>query len=133
MSDTEILLAPDGSWPLSTLIVGIDLAWGEKKPDGVCFIHRRGGAASVVGYAYPQGDDDLLAAIVGALAQASRVLIAIDAPIVCPNPTGARPVDGEISRRFWRERAGCHSANSTRCPRPARILSRLERFGFATG
>ncbi len=115
------------------LIVGVDLAWGETKPDGVCFIHRRAAAAWVGGLAYPQGDAALLATLLERLPQANRTLLAIDAPIVCPNLTGARPVDREISRRFWREHAGCHSANAVRCPRPARVLAALARHGFVAG
>lgn len=115
------------------LIVGIDLAWGEAKSDGVCFIRRRREAAWVEGYAYPQGDDALVAAIVEIMPQANPTFLAIDAPIVCPNPTGSRPVDRAITSMFWREHAGCHPANATRCPRPARVLAALARLGFVAG
>jgi predicted RNase H-like nuclease len=58
-------------------------------------------------------------------------LVALDGPIVCPNPSGARPVDREAHRIFGRAHAGCHPANLTRCPRPTRIRRQLEALGFA--
>lgn len=116
------------------LIVGIDLAWGEAKSDGVCFIRRRRASAWVEGHAYPQGDAPLAAVIEAALPPANPAFLAIDAPIICPNPGGSRPVDREITRRFGRQHAGCHSANATLCPRPARLLGVLaSRLGFVPG
>lgn len=108
---------------------------GENKPDGVCFLRYRRASreAWVDGFAYPQGDDALMVAIAEVLPQANPAFLAIDAPIVCPNLSGARPVDVQMSRLFHREHAGCHSANATRCPRPPRILSRLMSEGFSAG
>jgi len=117
------------------VIVGIDLAWGENKPDGVCFLRYRRASrdAWIAGFAYPQGDDALMAAIGEVLPKANSAFLAIDAPIVCPNLSGARPVDVQVSRLFHREHAGCHSANLTRCPRPSRVLARLKAEGFSAG
>lgn len=42
------------------LIIGVGLAWGDKKPDGVRFISCRSSQAQVVEYSYPKGDDTLL-------------------------------------------------------------------------
>ncbi|MFM6170907.1 MAG: hypothetical protein ACKPB4_01965, partial [Sphaerospermopsis kisseleviana] len=41
------------------LLVGVDLAWGEKKHDGVCFLEWDGKRGCVAGFAYPQGDREL--------------------------------------------------------------------------
>jgi predicted RNase H-like nuclease len=57
-------------------------------------------------------------------------LLALDAPIICRNRTGARPVDREVHRRFGRAHAGCYPANLTRCPRPNRLRLCLEDVGF---
>ncbi len=123
-SDSEILLA------------GIDLAWGEKKSDGVCFISYdpKRGVARLAGYAYPQGDDALVAALAARLAPARSAFLAIDAPIVCPNLTGTRPVDRLTHVMFRRQHAACHPANLTKCPRPPRVLARLAAdLGFEAG
>jgi predicted RNase H-like nuclease len=115
------------------LIIGIDLAWGNKKPDGVCFIDATRASARVTGYAYPKGDDALLELLSSATERRRSSFITIDAPIVCPNVTGTRPVDRLTHTLFHREHAACHPANLTKCPRPVRIRERLEALGFTTG
>jgi predicted RNase H-like nuclease len=118
------------------LLVGIDLAWGDKNSDGVCFIRhdvaqRR---ARLLGYAYPHGDAALVAAITPHLRADEPAFAAIDAPLVCPNLTGTRPVDRLTHTLFHREHAACHPANLTKCPRPPRVLARLAAdLGFAPG
>lgn len=120
------------------LIIGVDLAWGETKSDGVCFIRTAGRGSSlraaVAGFAYPQGDDTLSACIAAELRPHESALAAIDAPIVCPNLIGARPVDRFTHTLFHREHAACHPANLTKCPRPPRVLTRLRTdLGFTAG
>ena len=70
------------------LLVGIDLAWGEKKHDGVCFLQWDGRRGSVIGFAYPQGDRELLDAVLEKTREHSSVFVTMDAPIVCPNQIG---------------------------------------------
>ena len=114
-------------------IIGVDLAWGDRKPDGICGIESSGEPSRVLGFAYPHGDDEFLD-VVGALcAPYRRVFMTIDAPIICPNRTGTRPVDRLTHRMFHREHAACHPANSTKCPRPIRIRRKLARMGFRAG
>jgi predicted RNase H-like nuclease len=117
----------------SMLIIGIDLAWGEKKSDGVCFVDAHRSSARVRGFAYPRGDDELLDCLRAAVNDSKEVFITIDGPIICPNKTGTRPVDRLTHRLFHREHAACHPANSTKCPRPPRILRKLKRIGFTPG
>ena len=115
------------------LLVGIDLAWGEKKHDGVCFLEWNGQKGSVVAYAYPQGDRELLDVVLKKAKGWKSVFMTVDAPIVCPNRTGTRPVDRLTHRMFHREHAACHPANSTKCPRPPRIAGLLKKHGFRIG
>ena len=61
------------------------------------------------------------------------VFVTVDAPIVCPNRTGTRPVDRLTHRMFHREHAACHPANLIRCPRPPRVARLLQRKGFRVG
>ena len=119
--------------PGATRIVGIDLAWGDKKADGVCVLLARNRTARVLEYAYPQGDAELLDFLRPRMKPEERLLITIDAPILCPNRTGTRPVDRLTHTLFHREHAACHPANSTKCPRPPRIRRALERMGIRTG
>jgi predicted RNase H-like nuclease len=115
------------------VIGGIDLAWGERNRDGVCFIRAGRSGARVLRFAYPRGDEELLQEIQNAMEDDGRTFLTIDAPIVCPNRSGTRPVDRLTHRLFHREHAACHPANSTKCPRPPRILRKLKRLGFRAG
>ncbi|NCZ96671.1 DUF429 domain-containing protein [bacterium] len=115
------------------LLVGIDLAWGEKKHDGVCFLDWDGKRGTVAGFAYPQGDRELLDVVQKKATGRKSVFVTVDAPIVCPNRTGTRPVDRLTHRMFHREHAACHPANSTKCPRPPRIAGLLKKHVFRIG
>ena len=114
-------------------ILGVDLAWGDRKADGVCAVEYSGSGSRVFGFAYPQGDDEFLDTVRNLSGRYHRVFMTVDAPIVCPNRTGTRPVDRLTHRLFHREHAACHPANSTKSPRPPRIRRKLERLGFQTG
>lgn len=141
------------------LIIGIDLAWGAKgnpkpniqnpkneyqiikdsskqaniKGDGICFINANRTSAEVIGFAYPRGDAELMECLKDKLTTIDEAFLTIDAPIICPNRTGTRPVDRLTHRLFHREHAACHPANSTKCPRPKRILKNLRKLGVEAG
>jgi len=118
---------------LKFLLIGVDLAWGEKKHDGVCFLEWNGRVGSVLGYGYPQGDHELMKLIRERGQGFRSVFVTVDAPIVCPNQTGTRPVDRLTHRLFHREHAACHPANSTKCPRPPRLARLMRKAGFQVG
>jgi len=115
------------------LLVGVDLAWGEKKHDGVCLMDWDGKRGTVVGFAYPQGDRELLDSFLVKAQDYPSVFVTVDAPVVCPNRTGTRPVDRLTHRMFHRQHAACHPANLTKCPRPPRIARLLKKRGFKVG
>ncbi len=113
-------------------ILGIDLAWGERQPDGLALIQiSADGVATLSETAHLTGDEALVTWVQNHVEGGPGVL-ALDAPIVCSNPTGAREVDRESHRVFGWAHAGCHPANSTRCTRPPRVCRRLQAIGFQT-
>jgi len=118
---------------LKVLLIGVDLAWGEKKHDGVCFLELNGKSGTVVGFGYPQGDRELMELVMKAIPGYRTVFVTVDAPIVCPNKTGTRPVDRLTHRMFHKEHAACHPANSTKCPRPPRLARLMRKVGFQVG
>jgi predicted RNase H-like nuclease len=118
---------------LKVLLIGVDLAWGEKKHDGVCFLESAGNQGKVLGFGYPQGDRELMKLVEETIQNYQTVFVTVDAPIVCPNRTGTRPVDRLTHRMFHREHAACHPANTSRCPRPTRVARLLARKGFSLG
>jgi len=116
--------------PRRWAVAGIDLAWGERRPDGICLLH--GEAKRVVGlsHALTQGDDALLDHLHAHLAPGVRTLLCLDAPVVCPNLRGARPVDRLTHRIFHRVQAAAHPANRVLAARPLRVVRRLQQAGY---
>ena len=86
--------------------VGIDLAWGQRRPTGVAVVDARGRLVHVSA----QSTD---ASIVAALAPYSKAcLVAIDAPLVVANAAGNRPCEAALNRDFAGFDAGAHPANT---------------------
>lgn len=110
-------------------ILGIDLAWRERRPDGVCLIEARRRAAYAHAPVLVRGDSALLAWIAEA-SSSSPALLAVDGPLICPNATGARPVDRETHVQFGRHKCGCHPSNTTLSPRPPRLGRALLARGY---
>jgi predicted RNase H-like nuclease/ppGpp synthetase/RelA/SpoT-type nucleotidyltranferase len=104
--------------------VGIDLAWGEKRPSGVAVLDARGRLVHVSA----QSTDE---SVVAALAPyAKACLVAIDAPLVVVNATGNRPCEAALNRDFARFDAGAHPSNTGKAelggvPRGARLATAL--------
>lgn len=115
------------------LFVGLDLAWGDRNPDGVAVLRLRGRQPEWVAGTRLHGDEALFQWIRQHVPATAEVLVMLDAPVVCPNRTGSRPVDRETHRLFGRFHAGCHPANATRCPRPLRVAQRFVDEGVAIG
>ena len=87
--------------------VGLDLAWGQRRPSGIAVADADGNLVDVdVGT-----DDD---SIVAALRPYTReeCLVAIDAPLIVRNTTGQRPAERELNADFGRFEAGAHPANT---------------------
>ena len=87
--------------------VGVDLAWGERKPTGVAAVDATG-VLRYVGAAAT--DADILGRLQPYLAD--ECVVAFDAPLVVTNPTGTRPCESALNRDFRRFDAGAHPANT---------------------
>lgn len=116
----------------SLRIAGVDLAWGDRRPDGVCVLEATRRRARVTATALIRGDASLLAFLQTHLGS-GPAFIAMDAPVVCRNRTGARPVDGLCHVHFGRFKAGAYPANLGVCARPVRVARALADEGFAPG
>ena len=115
------------------VIIGIDLAWGEKNPDGITILSYDDGVdrpATSMETGLTRGDADLLR-VVKRAAVHPAVIVAIDAPLICLNETGSRPVDKVCSALFRLQEAGCYPVNRGLCRRPFRISEALCGSGFA--
>ena len=87
--------------------VGVDLAWGERKPTGVAAVDATGVLRDVGAAAT---DADILGRLRPFLAD--ECVVAFDAPLVVTNPTGTRPCESALNRDFRRFDAGAHPANT---------------------
>jgi len=116
--------------PRRWAVTGLDLAWGERRPDGLCLLRGEGRRIVTVEHALTRGDEELLPRLRTHAPSDIPHLLCLDAPVVCPNRTGARPVDRLTHRLFHREQAAAHPANRSLCARPLRVVRRLQRAGF---
>ena len=106
--------------------VGIDLAWGEKKPTGLAVLDAGGRLLHVSA----QTTDETIAAALKPFVEGD-CLVAIDAPLVVKNATGNRPAEAALNRDFARFDAGAHPSNTAKpefagIPRGARLAGVLE-------
>ena len=106
--------------------VGLDLAWGERKPTGVAVLDDAG-RLLYVGVAQ---DDTAIKAAIGPYVQGD-CLVAFDAPLVVTNPTGQRPSEAALNRDFAKFEAGAHPTNTGKpefagMPRAARLAAALD-------
>jgi predicted RNase H-like nuclease/ppGpp synthetase/RelA/SpoT-type nucleotidyltranferase len=104
--------------------VGVDLAWGQRKPTGLAVLDDAGQLVHVSA----AGTDDEIVAALAPYAEGD-CLVAIDAPLIVPNETGNRPAEAALNRDFARFDAGAHPSNTGKPelvkPRGAVIASRL--------
>ncbi|MDQ3158384.1 MAG: DUF429 domain-containing protein, partial [Actinomycetota bacterium] len=105
--------------------VGIDLAWGEKKPSGVAVLDAEGRLLHVSA----QTTDETIAAALKPYVEGD-CLVAIDAPLVVVNARGNRPAEAALNRDFARFDAGAHPSNTGKpelagIPRGARLAKTL--------
>ncbi|HSO53502.1 MAG TPA: DUF429 domain-containing protein, partial [Actinomycetes bacterium] len=87
--------------------VGIDLAWGGRRPSGLAVLDPGG---VVVDEGWATSDDELS----GFLERhdGGGAVVALDAPLVVANPAGTRRgCEGELQRRYGRVGAGPYPTN----------------------
>jgi predicted RNase H-like nuclease/ppGpp synthetase/RelA/SpoT-type nucleotidyltranferase len=105
--------------------VGVDLAWGDRKPTGLAVLDGEGCLLHV---SSAVTDDAIVAALAPYVE--GDCLVGIDAPLIVSNPTGNRPAEAALNKDFARFDAGAHPSNTGKPefreqPRGARIAARL--------
>lgn len=111
-------------------VAGLDLAWGERRPDGLCLLRGEGKRVVRIEHTLVCGDEAVVAWLRENTSPEEPVLLCLDAPVVCPNLRGSRPVDRLTHRLFHRVQAAAHPANRVLARRPLRLVRRLERAGY---
>ena len=87
--------------------VGLDLAWGERRPTGVAVVDDEG---TLVHLSAQTDDASILAAIKPFVAD--DCVVGIDAPLIVTNPTGNRPCEAALNKDFRGFEAGAHPSNT---------------------
>ena len=105
--------------------VGVDLAWGERKPTGLAVLDDGGRLVHVSA----AGSDEEIRAALAPYVEGDCV-VALDAPLIVRNATGNRPAEAALNRDFARFDAGAHPSNTGKAefsgtPRGARICAQL--------
>ncbi|MCW2867186.1 MAG: pyrophosphokinae, partial [Marmoricola sp.] len=105
--------------------IGVDLAWGVKRPTGLAVLDADG---RLVHVSTVRTDEEILTTL--APYAEGDCLVALDAPLIVRNATGNRPGEAELNRDFARFDAGAHPANTGKpefagTPRGAVIASAL--------
>ena len=86
--------------------VGVDLAWGQRKPTGLAVLDEDG---RLVHVSAAGTDDEIVAALAPYVE--GDCLVAIDAPLIVPNATGNRPAEADAQPRL-------RPVRRRRAPRP---------------
>ncbi len=106
--------------------VGLDLAWGQRKPTGVAALDDAGQLV----YAGTATNDKNIRSALAPYVEGD-CLVAIDAPLIVINPSGQRPAERQLNADFGRFQAGAHPSNTGKpefadVPRAARITRALD-------
>ena len=105
--------------------VGVDLAWGDRKPTGLAVVD---GDGRLVHVSVARTDDDIVETLEPYVE--GDCLVAVDAPLIVTNPTGNRPAEALLNADFGRFDAGAHPSNTGKPEfrdgtRGARVCARL--------
>ena len=105
--------------------VGVDLAWGDRKPTGLAVLDEDG---HLLHASAAKSDDEIAEALAPYVD--GDCLVAIDAPLIVTNAKGNRPAEAALNKDFTRFDAGAHPSNTGKPefrdqPRGARLAARL--------
>ncbi len=87
--------------------IGIDLAWGERRPTGVAVLDEAGRLVHVA----TVGSDEEIVESLAAYTDGPCV-VGIDAPLIVANATGSRPAEKALAADFRSYEAAPHPSNT---------------------
>lgn len=110
--------------------VGLDLAWGQRKPSGVAAAEFDAAGVGRLVHVGAAVDDNGIRAALAPYVRGD-CLVAIDAPLIVTNPTGQRACEKQLNADFGRFQAGAHPTNTGKpefaeVPRAARLADALD-------
>ncbi len=87
--------------------IGVDLAWGTKRPTGLAVLDDAG---QLVHVSTVLSDEEIESTLTPYAA--GDCLVAIDAPLIVRNETGNRPAEAALNKDFAKFDAGAHPSNT---------------------
>ncbi|WP_027861114.1 DUF429 domain-containing protein [Marmoricola sp. URHB0036] len=87
--------------------IGVDLAWGTKRPTGLAVLDESG---RLVHVSTVHTDEEIETALSPYVE--GDCLVAIDAPLIVRNETGNRPAEAALNKDFAKFDAGAHPSNT---------------------
>ncbi|MFN4278644.1 DUF429 domain-containing protein [Thermosynechococcus sp.] len=90
--------------------LGVDLAW-KGGASGYCCLQWQGQCLELVRLDRSRDTDELLAWIDRDAPSSQAAMVAVDAPLIIPNPRGMRTCDRQCHQLLGRYHAGCYPAN----------------------
>ncbi|MEO1400482.1 MAG: DUF429 domain-containing protein [Cyanobacteria bacterium J06635_1] len=93
--------------------IGIDLGW-QTGPTGLCHLHGGPTGLTLANLNHQPTHPDVLAWLDQKAPPDRPAIVAVDAPIIIPNPVGMRLPDRLAHRYFGKYHAGCYPANLSR-------------------
>jgi predicted RNase H-like nuclease/ppGpp synthetase/RelA/SpoT-type nucleotidyltranferase len=87
--------------------VGVDLAWGDRRPTGLAVLDDGG---RLLHLSTARGDDEIVESLAAYVD--GDCLVALDAPLIVRNATGSRPGEAALNRDFAPFDAGAHPSNT---------------------
>lgn len=89
---------------------GLDLAWKDRNATGAVVVDEGG---RVLSERLLLSDDDIVTWVLDHVVGDATTAIAIDGPLIVPNPTGRRSCESELSAEYAARKAATHSSNRT--------------------
>ncbi|MFN4182187.1 MAG: DUF429 domain-containing protein, partial [bacterium] len=108
--------------------IGVDIAWGEKNPSGLCWVSGDAQSAEIREFAWVKPVEEIAEWIIQRAE--GGCLAAVDGPIICPS--GYRECDRLVARDFARFRAGPYPVNKQKARKCIRLAEILSQKGFTT-
>lgn len=100
--------------------IGVDLAWrSEANHTGAVALSGDADGATLRAVADPMRTLEAVKQFI-ARHETATTIVAVDAPLIIGNPTGQRPCETALGRRYGAREASCHTSNRSLYPRGRR-------------
>lgn len=112
-----------------TRYLGLDLAWAPRQSSAGAVMEATEEGVKLLSTAHLRAHEDVLSWVARNRGRGGAVM-AVNAPIIVPNPSGRRPVDEELEHHFGRFYVDEYAVNTVNASHPRNIARAFTRMGF---